>query len=96
MCAGGAPELEERTSFIGRWMDILRPGYERVKDLPEAARPRPLENEAVLISLENLMGFPFVRAAVESQEMSLHGLWNDIADGSLTQYDPASGGFVTV
>jgi len=96
MCSGHAPELEERTSFVGRWMDILRPGYERVASLPEPERVRALEQQAVLISLENLMGFPFVRAAVESQEMSLHGLWNDIADGSLTQYDPASGGFVTV
>jgi len=96
MCSGHAPELEERTSFVGRWMDILRPGYERVAGLSEADRVRALEQQAVLISLENLMGFPFVKAAVESQEMSLHGLWNDIADGTLMQYEPASGGFVTV
>ena len=96
MCSGHAPELEERTSFVGRWMDILRPGYERVASLPEPERVRALEQQAVLISLENLMGFPFVKAAVESQEMSLHGLWNDIADGTLMQYEPASGGFVTV
>lgn len=96
MCSGHAPELEERTSFVGRWMDILRPGYERVAGLPEAERVRALEQQAVLISLENLMGFPFVKAAVESQEMSLHGLWNDIGDGSLMQYDPDCGGFVTV
>ena len=34
MCSGHAPELEERTSFVGRWMDILRPGYEQVVTLP--------------------------------------------------------------
>ncbi|GGH62119.1 carbonic anhydrase [Frigidibacter albus] len=96
MCSGQAPELEERTSFVGRWMDILRPGYERVAGLPEGERIRALEQQAVLISLENLMGFPFVKAAVESQEMSIHGLWNNIGDGTLMQYDPASGGFVTV
>jgi len=96
MCSGHAPELEERTSFVGRWMDILRPGYERVAGLPEGERIRALEQQAVLISLENLMGFPFVKAAVESQEMSIHGLWNNIGDGTLMHYDPASGGFVTV
>ena len=31
MCSGRAPGLDERSSFIGRWMDILRPGYERVR-----------------------------------------------------------------
>ena len=35
MCCGLAPQLEEKSSFVGRWMDILRPGYERVKDLPQ-------------------------------------------------------------
>ena len=83
MCSGAAPELEEKSSFVGRWMDILRPGYERVKDLPPAERLRALEREAVLVSLENLMTFPFVASAVEAGELSLHGLWHDIRDGEL-------------
>jgi carbonic anhydrase len=94
MCEGNAPDLEEKTSFIGRWMDILRPGYERIRHIEdEAARHIALEQQAVLISLENLMTFPFVREAVEAEVMTLHGLWNDIAAGKLWQYDPADGGF---
>lgn len=85
MCAGHAPELEETSSFIGRWMDILRPGYERVRELPDAAQIRALEQQAVLVSLENLMSFPFVRAAVEAGEMTLHGLLHDISEGQLYQ-----------
>ncbi|MBC7143077.1 MAG: carbonic anhydrase [Rhodobacteraceae bacterium] len=90
MCSGHAPELEEKSSFIGRWMDILRPGYDRVKDLAPADQLNALEKEAVLISLENLMTFPFVRAAVEADEMTLHGLWNDIGEGSLEYFDPSA------
>src|SRR6056297_765964 len=37
MCSGEAPDLDAPDSFVGRWMDILRPGYERVKDLPDHA-----------------------------------------------------------
>ncbi|WEF24312.1 carbonic anhydrase [Paracoccus sp. S3-43] len=85
MCSGQAPELEEKTSFVGRWMDILRPGYDRVKDLPEAEQVAALEREAVLVSIENLMTFPFVRAAVEGGQMSLHGLVHDISEGTLFQ-----------
>ncbi|MDI3337573.1 carbonic anhydrase [Defluviimonas aestuarii] len=96
MCSGHAPALEEKTSFVGRWMDILRPGYERIKDLPEAERLTALEKQAVLVSLENLMTFPFVRSAVEAGEISLHGLWNDIGEGGLEQFDPASGRFVAI
>ena len=93
MCSGHAPELEEKTSFVGRWMDILRPGYERVSHLPEDERLRALEKEAVLISLENLMTFPFVTQAVESGQMTVHGLWNDIGEGTLEQYDTVSRSF---
>lgn len=89
MCSGHAPELEEKSSFVGRWMDLLRPGYERVRDLPDADRLRALEKEAVLISLENLMTFPFVAEAVKAEEMTLHGLWNDISEGTLEHYDPS-------
>lgn len=96
MCSGNAPELEEKTSFVGRWMDMLRPGYERVKSLPEDEQIPALEREAVLQSLENLMTFPFVREAVESGQMMLHGVLHEISSGGLTQYDPAQGKFVEV
>lgn len=92
MCAGKAPELEEDTSFIGRWMDILRPGFERVKEIKnDDERKRALEKEAVLVSLENLAGFPFVRDAVDSGHLSLHGLWTDTGEGSLEHYTQEHG-----
>ena len=96
MCSGLAPELEEKSSFVGRWMDILRPGFERVAHVPIADRPRALEKEAVVVSLENLMTFPFVRKAVEDDMLTLHGLWNDTGAGALEQYDPATGGFLAI
>ena len=97
MCTGHAPDLEKSSSFVGRWMDILRPGYERVKDIKdEAARVARLEREAVLVSVENLMTFPFVKAAVEKNELTLHGLWTDIAEGSLEQFDSNLKDFVRI
>lgn len=95
MCAGLAPQLEEKTSFVGRWMDILRPGYARVIGLPVEERVPALEKQAVLVSLENLMTFPFVRDAVANDMLTLHGLWNDTGEGGLEQYDPVRG-FVPV
>lgn len=96
MCTGHAPELEEESSFIGRWMDILRPGFERLNEGDDEVRTRELEKEAVLVSLENLMSFPFVADAVEKGDLSLHGLWNDIGDGTLECYQPASGEFEAI
>jgi len=93
MCTGHAPELEEKTSFVGAWLNLLRPGFERVKDAPEPDQVRALEHEAVVISLENLLTFPFVAAAVEAGDLTLHGLMNDIGDGTLSQYIPETGKF---
>lgn len=99
MCSGKAPELEKKSSFVGRWMDILRPGYNRVKKMnlkDEAEERRQLEKAAVVVSLENLMTFPFVKSAIDSETMSIHGLWTDIGEGGLQHYDPESGMFVDV
>lgn len=96
MCCGLAPELEEKSSFVGRWMDILRPGFDRIKDLPEETRTRALEKEAVVVSLENLMSFPFVQAAVADERLTLHGLWTDTGEGGLEQYEPAINGFIAI
>ena len=96
MCTGRAPELEEKTSFVGRWMDILRPGYENIKELPEAEQADALEKEAVLVSLNNLMTFPFVADDVKSGKITLHGLWHDIGEGAIEQYVPEAGGFKPV
>lgn len=97
MCKGHAPELEEKESFVGRWMDILRPKYDLVADIDdEAEQARAFERQSVLTSLSNLMTFPFVSEAVEDGSLSLHGLWTDIGEGGLEYYDTKSGHFVQV
>jgi carbonic anhydrase len=96
MCGGHAPELDLKTSFVGRWMDILRPGYERISREGTADPLRALEHEAVMVSLENLMTFPFVAEAVADDRLTLHGLWTDIGEGGLEQYDAGRGRFVPV
>ncbi|HKL56589.1 MAG: carbonic anhydrase [Roseovarius sp.] len=97
MCSGKAPALEEKSSFVGRWMDILRPGYERVQDIADEDQRRgALERQAVLISLENLMTFPFVTDAIEAGTLTLHGLWHEIGEGGVEQYDPSTERFVPI
>ena len=88
MCSGIAPDLEKKSSFVGRWMDILRPGYERIDhSQSKEEQLRALEHEGVIVSMENLMSFPFVHDAVAAEMLSIHGLWNDIGEGSLHSYN---------
>lgn len=96
MCSGNAPELEEKSSFVGRWMDILRPGFDRLPAGDDAARKQALEKEAILVSLANLMSFPFVKDAVDAETLSLHGVWNEIGKGEIETFDPHSRNFVAI
>ncbi|MEM0923519.1 MAG: carbonic anhydrase [Pseudomonadota bacterium] len=89
LCTGAAPELETPASFIGRWVEILRPGAEAV--LARGVDPHllgtELEHEAVRTSLRNLRGFPFVAEAERAGRLVLHGGWMDIASGVLFALD---------
>lgn len=97
MCKGNAPELEAKESFVGRWMDILRPKYTRVADIEDSGeQANQLEKHAVITSLENLMTFPFVADAVQGGSLTLHGLWTDIGEGGLQCYDHSIETFVQV
>jgi len=94
-CHGDVPPDEK--SFVGRWMNILRPGYERVKHIEDdAERITALEHTSVVVAIENLLEFPFVQEAVASGQLSLHGLWHSIGDGVLMAYDAPSGTFKPV
>lgn len=94
MMNGDAPELTEAGSFVGRWMDLLKPGYERIRaGRSETACIDALEKEAVKLSLDNLMTFPFVRDQIASESLTLHGLWHDISEGELLWYDSETDAF---
>ncbi len=85
MFSGLAPELKDSGSFIGRWMDIMEPAYNRIADMEGDREERlvALEHEGVITSIENLLGFPFVSEAVEAGSLSVHGAWINIAEGRL-------------
>lgn len=86
-CAGDAPALESPTSFVGKWIEFLRPAYDRIAGTgtPET-EVAALEHAGVVTSLENAMGYAFVRDAVAGGDLTLHGLWTDIGNADLLYY----------
>jgi carbonic anhydrase len=97
MCLGLSPELERSESFVGRWLEILRPGFDRVASIPDAAvRQTALEKEAVIVSMRNLLSFPFVAESVEKEDLKIHGLWHDIGEGRLEQFMGEDRGFEAI
>ena len=87
------------SDFIGRWMAMfIKPGEvveQRERETMQEFTVR-IEKAAIFRSLENLMTFPFVRKAVESGEMQLHGAYFGVAEGSLFVLDKATKEFQSV
>ena len=90
MCSGDAPALEQDDSFVGRWLQVLRPAFDRVQqdDIPADAQLTAMEQAGVLMSLENLLTHDFIKTRVEAGTLALHGTWLDIRSGAVKAYDP--------
>ena len=84
-------------NYIWPWVSMLSAAHRRVLatmgQADDAARTRACEQNVVLVSLENLTTFDWVRDRVEAGELQLHGWYVDIAVPELSAYDWESGKF---
>lgn len=83
--------------FIPAWTSIAAKAYHRAKDAQPDAEGADLarccERQGVLVSLENLMTFPFIKDRVEAGTLQVHGWYLDIAEGELSSFDPDTNAF---
>jgi len=83
--------------FIGAWVNVARRAREQVlRELaqkPRALQRRACEQAAILVSLDNLLSFPWIRERVENDTMALHGWHFDMDAGELLAYSAASATF---
>jgi len=83
--------------YVSPWVSMLAAAHRRVLatmgNADDKARTRACEQNAVLVSLENLTTFDWVRERVEAGELQLHGWYVDIAVPELSAYDWESGNF---
>lgn len=88
------------SEFIGNWVSIAQRARERVlaelPDKPPALQARACEQAAILVSLENLMTYPWIAQRVAIGEMHLHGWYFDIGEGSLLRFNPLSNAFESI
>jgi carbonic anhydrase len=83
--------------FINGWVNIAARAKERViAELPDASADKQCtacEEASILVSLENLLTFPWIRERVEQGNLVLHGWYFNIDTGELVAYDAAQGSF---
>jgi carbonic anhydrase len=99
-CAGISALLEQDSrsdlhdDFISSWTDIAAKAKDSVQGPDFQAdsnkQARACEQAAIMVSIENLMTFPWIRKRVEQKSLRLHGWYIDITIGELLAYDHES------
>ena len=80
--------------FLGPWMGVAQRAKERAMLCEPAERQNVCEQEAVKLSLDNLLTFPWIAARVAEGRLKLHGASFDIRTGVLSLLQP-DGNFVS-
>lgn len=87
-------------SFIAGWMGMATEAREYVEQEFAAAdsevRHRACEQKSILVSLQNLTTFPWIRERVEQGKLTLHGWYFDIEHGELLGYDQSARCFASM
>jgi carbonic anhydrase len=81
---------ERETDFVGQWMRIAEPVAERVRrDLAHRScdeQHHACELASILLSLDNLLTYPWLKRRVDDGKLKLHGWYFDLERGSLMAY----------
>ncbi|WMW81714.1 carbonic anhydrase [Undibacterium cyanobacteriorum] len=87
-----------KIDFIGRWMRIVEPVKQqvlsRLAHCSVEVQNHACELGAIILSLNNLRSFPWVRERVEAGELALHGWYFDMTNGALLAYSDRTDSFL--
>lgn len=93
----GEAMTEAGYSFVPGWVSTLSAAHRRaLATMPDATDEeiaRVCERNAVLVSLENLTTFPWIRERMAAKTLKLHGWYFDLETAGLEIYDAAAGRF---
>jgi carbonic anhydrase len=102
-CGGMRALIDEGAShladfkYVAEWTGIVRRARDMVMlGLPDAApeaRQRAIEQAGVIVSLGNLLGFPWIQERVRAGTLSVHGWYFDLGSGELYAFDPRDAQF---
>ena len=90
------PERDEE-ALVAKWLEIAEEARQQVlKDLsdkPPEVAAHACEQASILVSLENLMSYPWISQRVNEGKLALHGWYFDMPRGELLEYHQETGVF---
>ncbi|HOO51978.1 MAG TPA: carbonic anhydrase, partial [Alphaproteobacteria bacterium] len=86
--------------FLQHWLGIALEAKEQVFSVlnfySQEEKTKALEQASILVSLENLLSFPWIRDKCERKELQIHGWYFDMKGGKLLEYSEEKGIFENV
>lgn len=77
--------------FIKPWVNMASRAAERVREdfghLSDADKLCQCEMASIIVSLENLQTFPWIKSRMDQDKLRLHGWYFDIQNGDMLDYD---------
>lgn len=97
-CAGINALLNQEkiadTDFIGKWMAVAGKARERTLECghnhSDSENQSKCEKESILLSLDNLLSFPWISERVGQKSLKLHGWYFSVEDGRMQEFNPES------
>ncbi len=84
----------ENLVYLNEWIKNLSLVYKDLnKNTFDKNNIKFLEMKSVINSISNLQEYPFIKDLVSRNKLSLHGIWYDISNGTISQYDNVKGKF---
>jgi carbonic anhydrase len=100
---GGILSLDQHIDMsqqpaLSRWLDLARPAQRDVdfqmRDLSPAARHQAIVERNIILQLNNLQSYPFIRQAITANHLTLHGWVYDLQQQHIRFYNPATDTFI--
>ncbi len=95
-----AIDTDSSFHFIEQWLNIAKDAKELVSKqfatYDQTTQTRILERAAILVSLHNLLTFPWIADKCQANELNIHGWFFDINASELLEYDCESASFIDV
>ncbi len=96
----GSGGVLSKFDYLSTWTSIAREVRDEVVQAldgrPREQVLRAVEQAAVVNSIRNLMGFPWLAERVATGKVVLHAWWFNLTEGQLYAFDPASARFKPV
>ena len=83
----------DENSAIPNWLKILMPAYKKLSNDDDMKMIDEFEKISILSSLENLSNYPFLKKSLDTNDINLYGIWNDIGTGSIEVYNQKTKAF---